>query len=50
MIKNPHFYNNDRFILSKGHAAPLLLCRLGRDRAFFPTEDLLKLRQIGSDL
>ena len=22
--KNPHYYNNDRFILSKGHAAPLL--------------------------
>ena len=22
--KNPHFHNNDRFVLSKGHAAPLL--------------------------
>src|SRR5262249_54366178 len=22
--KNPKYYNNDRFILSKGHAAPLL--------------------------
>ena len=22
--KNPHYHNNDRFILSKGHAAPLL--------------------------
>ena len=22
--KNPQFYNNERFILSKGHAAPLL--------------------------
>mgnify|MGYP000929493510 FL=1 len=22
--KNPHHHNNDRFILSKGHAAPLL--------------------------
>jgi transketolase len=22
--RNPHYYNNDRFILSKGHAAPLL--------------------------
>jgi transketolase len=22
--KNPRYYNNDRFILSKGHAAPLL--------------------------
>ncbi|MEP6663212.1 MAG: transketolase, partial [Verrucomicrobiota bacterium] len=22
--KNPHYANNDRFILSKGHAAPLL--------------------------
>src|ERR1700722_6300220 len=22
--KNPRYYNNDRFVLSKGHAAPLL--------------------------
>lgn len=47
--KNPHFYNNDRFILSKGHAAPLLYAAWAQT-GLFPTEDLLKLRQLGSDL
>lgn len=47
--KNPHYHNNDRFILSKGHAAPLLYAAWA-EAGFFPTEDLLKLRTIGSDL
>src|SRR5690348_3096311 len=47
--KNPHFYNNDRFILSKGHAAPLLYAAWA-ETGLFPVEDLLKLRQSGSDL
>src|SRR6266496_6661144 len=47
--KNPHFHNNDRFILSKGHAAPLLYAAWA-ETGLFPTEELLKLRQIGSDL
>src|SRR5437763_4052734 len=47
--KNPHLYNNDRFILSKGHAAPLLYAAWA-ETGLFPTEDLLKLRQSGSDL
>src|SRR5438094_9884450 len=47
--KNPHFYNNDRFILSKGHAAPLLYAAWA-ETGLFPTEDLLKLRQLGSEL
>src|SRR5213595_906421 len=47
--KNSHFYNNDRFILSKGHAAPLLYAAWA-ETGLFPAEDLLKLRQIGSDL
>src|SRR5437879_12534787 len=47
--KDPHYYNNDRFILSKGHAAPLLYAAWA-ETGFFPTEDLLKLRQLGSDL
>ncbi|HTL16496.1 MAG TPA: transketolase [Patescibacteria group bacterium] len=47
--KNPHFYNNDRFILSKGHAAPLLYAAWA-ETGLFPVEDLLKLRQLGSDL
>src|SRR5437868_1277961 len=47
--KNPKFYNTDRFILSKGHAAPLLYAAWA-ETGLFPVEDLLKLRQLGSDL
>jgi transketolase len=47
--KNPHFYNNDRFILSKGHAAPLLYAAWA-ETGLFPVENLLKLRQLDSDL
>src|SRR6185369_5074031 len=47
--KNPHYHNNDRFVLSKGHAAPLLYAAWAEAGAF-PTEDLLKLRRIDSDL
>lgn len=47
--KNPKFYNNDRFILSKGHAAPLLYAAWA-ETGLFPTEELLKLRRIDSDL
>jgi transketolase len=47
--KNPHYYNNDRFILSKGHVAPLLYAAWA-EAGLFPVEDLLKLRTIGSDL
>ncbi len=47
--KNPHYHNNDRFILSKGHAAPLLYAAWA-ETGLFPAEELLKLRQFGSDL
>ncbi len=47
--KNPHYYNNDRFILSKGHAAPLLYAAWA-ETGLFPADDLLKLRKFGSDL
>lgn len=47
--KNPHHHNNDRFILSKGHAAPLLYAAWA-EAGLFPAEDLLKLRRIDSDL
>jgi len=47
--KNPHYHNNDRFILSKGHAAPLLYAAWA-ETGLFPTDELLKLRQLGSDL
>jgi transketolase len=47
--KNPHYHNNDRFILSKGHAAPLLYAAWA-ETGLFPATDLLKLRTFGSDL
>jgi transketolase len=47
--KNPHHYNNDRFILSKGHAAPLLYAAWA-ENGFIPVAELAKLRQFGNDL
>lgn len=47
--KHPHNPDNDRFVLSKGHAAPILYAAWAEAGAF-PREDLLKLRQIDSDL
>ena len=47
--KDPRYYNNDRFILSKGHAAPLLYAAWA-ETGLFPTGDLLKLRTLHSDL
>jgi transketolase len=47
--KNPHYHNNDRFILSKGHAAPLLYAAWA-ETGLFPVEELLKLRQFGNNL
>jgi transketolase len=47
--KNPKYHNNDRLILSKGHAAPLLYAAWA-EAGLFPTSDLLNLRKIDSDL
>ena len=47
--KNPKYPNNDRFVLSKGHAAPLLYAAWAEAGAFNPDE-LLRLRTIESDL
>jgi transketolase len=47
--KRPQDPDNDRFVLSKGHAAPLLYAAWAEAGAFDRSE-LLKLRQIGSDL
>ena len=47
--KDPHNPDADRFILSKGHAAPILYAAWAETGAF-PREDLLELRTIGSDL
>ena len=60
LLKFAHFFfrfdnskpkdaSNDRFILSKGHAAPILYAAhalVGQ----FPVEDLMQLRKIDSDL
>jgi transketolase len=46
---DPQNPDNDRFVLSKGHAAPILYAAWA-EVGLFPREDLLKLRQIGSDL
>ena len=47
--KDPHHPGSDRFILSKGHAAPILYSAWAEAGAFDRSE-LLKLREIGSDL
>src|ERR1041385_2630618 len=47
--KDPPFYNNARFILSKGHAAPLLYAAWA-ETGLFPADELLKLRELNSDL
>jgi transketolase len=47
--KNPKHPNNDRFILSKGHAAPVLYAAWA-EAGLFPTDDLKNLRTFSSDL
>ena len=47
--KNPKWDNRDRFVLSKGHTAPGLYAALAH-RGFFPVEDLVTLRHLGSYL
>ncbi|MBO4467970.1 MAG: transketolase [Clostridia bacterium] len=47
--KNPDMENRDRFVLSKGHAAPALYAVLAQ-KGFFDEKELLNLRQIGSIL
>jgi len=47
--KNPHWPERDRFILSKGHAAPILYAVLA-EAGYFPTSELNTLRQLGSPL
>lgn len=47
--KNPDKADRDRFVLSKGHVAPGLYAALAH-RGFFPVEDLITLRHVGSYL
>ena len=46
---NPAWPGRDRFVLSKGHAAPALYATLAR-KGFFPFESLKTLRQVDSVL
>jgi transketolase len=43
----PHDPDRDRFVLSKGHAAPVLYSTLA-EKGFFPKEELMTLRKINS--
>lgn len=47
--KNPDWEDRDRFVLSKGHTAPGMYAAMAH-RGYFPVEDLLKLRKVGSYL
>lgn len=47
--QNPSWSERDRFVLSKGHAAPVLYAALA-EKGFFPVEKLKTLRKIGSML
>ncbi len=46
---NPKWEDRDRFVLSKGHAAPALYATLAL-KGFFPTEDIKTLRKADSYL
>ena len=48
-INNPKDPNRDRFVLSKGHAAPVLYAALA-EKGFFNKEELMKLRKMGAML
>ncbi len=47
--ENPHWSDRDRFILSKGHAAPILYAVLA-EAGYFPKSELDTLRKLGSPL
>ena len=46
---NPAMPERDRFVLSKGHAAPVLYAALA-EAGYFPREELVTLRKLGSRL
>jgi len=48
-VRNPHNIYNDRFILSKGHAAPVMWAAWAEAGAY-PVDRLLTLRRIDSEL
>ncbi len=48
-VEDPDNINRDRFVLSKGHAAPVLYSVLA-EKGFFNKEELMGLRKLGSML
>lgn len=46
---DPQWADRDRFVLSKGHAAPVLYATLA-EKGYFPREQLATLRKLGSPL
>ncbi|KAG5307546.1 TKTL2 protein, partial [Pseudoatta argentina] len=48
-VSVPRDANSDRFVLSKGHAAPILYAAWA-EAGLFPTSELLNLRKFDSDL
>lgn len=47
--ENPNMPDRDKFVLSKGHAAPILYAALA-NKGFFPKEELASFRKLGSTL
>jgi transketolase len=47
--KRPNWADRDRFVLSKGHAAPVLFATLA-EAGYFPTSELKTLRKLNSKL
>ena len=47
--ENPDMPDRDKFVLSKGHAAPILYAALA-NKGFFPKDELASLRKFGSRL
>src|SRR5579871_6734526 len=47
--KNPNSNESDRFVLSKGHAAPVLYAALA-EAGVFPVSRVMTLRQFGSEI
>ncbi|MBO6083663.1 MAG: transketolase, partial [Candidatus Methanomethylophilaceae archaeon] len=43
--KNPQWDDRDRFVLSKGHVAPVLYAALA-ESGYFPVKDLITLRKM----
>ena len=48
-VNDPQWEDRDRFVLSKGHAAPALYGTLAL-KGFFPEEEIKNLRKVGSML